>query len=98
VGPFPTSGPIAARPLWMALRAAAGTRIKIPGLMAASVPVVSTAREAEGLAIVSNTHFLLASTAEGLRDVVIAPSRDSAKAARLSSERRAPVRPRSLAQ
>jgi hypothetical protein len=66
--------------------------------MAASVPVVSTAREAEGLAIVPNTHFLLASTAEGLCDVVIEPSRDSAKAARLSSERRELVRSRSLAQ
>ncbi len=67
------------------LRVAGGTRIKILEAMAAGVPVVSTARGAEGLAVERGVHCLLAETAEETRDAVVLLARDRAKAAQLAS-------------
>jgi glycosyltransferase involved in cell wall biosynthesis len=67
------------------LRVAGGTRIKILEAMAAGVPVVSTARGAEGLAVERGVHLLLAETAEETREAIILLSRDTVKAAQLAS-------------
>ena len=67
------------------LRVAGGTRIKILEAMAAAVPVVSTARGAEGLAVERGVHLLLAETAEETREAIILLSRDTVKAAQLAS-------------
>jgi glycosyltransferase involved in cell wall biosynthesis len=67
------------------LRVAGGTRIKILEAMAAGVPVVTTARGAEGLAVDRNVHCLLADTAEEMREAIVLLSRDSVKAVDLVS-------------
>jgi glycosyltransferase involved in cell wall biosynthesis len=67
------------------LRVAGGTRIEILEAMAAAVPVVSTARGAEGLAVERGVHLLLAETAEETREAIILLSRDTVKAAQLAS-------------
>ena len=65
------------------LRVAGGTRIKIVEAMAAGVPVVATARGAEGLAGVPDVHYILAETGEEMAQAVVELSQNAQKAARL---------------
>ena len=63
---------------------AGGTRIKILEAMAAGLPVVSTARGAEGLAAVPGTHYLLAEGAADLCAAVLRVVGDPALGNRLA--------------
>jgi len=53
------------------IRAGGGTRLKILEAMAAGVPVVSTSKGAEGLAVVDKEHLLIADTPESFTNAVI---------------------------
>lgn len=74
------------------LRVAGGTRIKILEAMAAGVPVISTARGAEGLAIAPGTHYILADRDAEMSDAVADLARDGAKRERLAAAAAALVR------
>lgn len=67
------------------LRVAGGTRIKILEAMAAGVPVISTARGAEGLAVENNVHYLLAETAGEMREAVFSLAGDRARSTQLAA-------------
>jgi glycosyltransferase involved in cell wall biosynthesis len=81
VRPYYSEALVAVAPL----RIAGGTRIKILEAMAAGVPVVSTARGAEGLVVDRGVHCLLAETAAEMSEAVVLLARDRVKAAQLAS-------------
>jgi glycosyltransferase involved in cell wall biosynthesis len=74
------------------LRVAGGTRIKILEAMAAGVPVVSTARGAEGLAIAPGTHYILADRDTEMSAAVVDLAGDRAKRECLAAAAAALVR------
>jgi glycosyltransferase involved in cell wall biosynthesis len=53
------------------IRAGSGTKYKVLEAMASSLPVVTTAVGAEGLAVTSGTEVLIANSAEGLADTIV---------------------------
>jgi glycosyltransferase involved in cell wall biosynthesis len=67
------------------LRVAGGTRIKILEAMAAGVPVVSTARGAEGLPAEPGTHYILADTGEEMKAAIVGLASGTARAASLTA-------------
>jgi len=67
------------------IRVAGGTRIKILEAMAAGVPVVSSARGAEGLAADPGRHYLLADSDREFRDALVTLAADPALGRRLSA-------------
>lgn len=73
------------------LLAGGGTRLKILEVMAAGLPVVSTAVGAEGLPIVADRHLLIADTAEKFGSQVATILRDRAMAERLVESARTEV-------
>lgn len=68
-----------------------GTRLKMLEAFAAGLPVISTAKGAEGLDARHGTHVLLAERAEEFVDAALAIARDRMLAARLAERARALV-------
>jgi glycosyltransferase involved in cell wall biosynthesis len=68
-----------------------GTRLKILEAFAAGLPVISTAKGAEGLEVDAGTHLLIAETADEFVDATLAVWRDARLAARLTAHAKALV-------
>jgi len=66
------------------LQAGSGSRFKLLEAFAAGLPVVATAKAAEGLAVVDGTHTLLAEDVEGMADAVTALLADPERARSLA--------------
>ncbi|MGN6697941.1 MAG: glycosyltransferase family 4 protein, partial [Thermomicrobiales bacterium] len=71
-----------------------GTRIKILEALARGVPVVSTSKGAEGLALIAGEHLLLADTPADVAAATLRLLQDDALALRLGQQGRAWVRQR----
>ena len=71
------------------LRAGSGSRLKILESMAAGVPVVSTTRGAEGLAVEAGRHLVVADGAEDMARAVVDLLGDPARRGVLAAEARA---------
>jgi len=87
VRPYLAEASVMAVPLFQG----GGTHLKVLEGFAAGVPVVSTAKGAEGLDVRSDTHLLLAETADGFAAAVLAAWRERALAERLAASARALV-------
>ena len=90
VRPYYGEGLVAVAPL----RVAGGTRIKILEAMAAGIPVVATARGAEGLEAIPGTHYLMAEDGESLAAAVLEFIRDGSRREQMVEAARKLVRER----